>query len=57
MKTVIVSRCGGDDFVEWPCRCGCGKLVTTKLNKYVDIKHYGKASSELNKLKKLEKKK
>lgn len=32
---------GIDRFIEYSCRCGCGKIIKLKLKKYASTKCYG----------------
>lgn len=56
MITVPLIEEGIDRFIEYPCRCGCGKLIKLKLKKYASTKCYGVQLSRDNQKRKKEKK-
>lgn len=51
-KTVQIRELDQIEFIETPCKCGCGELVRTELRKYLSTSHYAKHLSEKNQLKK-----
>lgn len=53
MRTVEIKSNKRGDYVETICKCGCGLIIRTKLQKYISLEHYGKAISEMNKQKRL----
>ena len=42
-----------EEFVETPCKCGCGMMVRTSIQPYLSHAHYGKHLSQKNKAKRL----
>ncbi len=43
MRTLVIIQKGRDEFVEVPCKCGCGQVIQVKLPKYKSIKCYAKS--------------
>lgn len=38
--TLEIIMIGDERFIEYPCRCGCGKMIKMKLHKYSSTKCY-----------------
>lgn len=41
------------EFIETPCKCGCGMMVRTLIQPYLSHAHYGTHLSQKNRAKKL----
>lgn len=43
MKTVEIKSAITFEFIEIPCKCGCGKIIQVKLPKFFSTKCYAKS--------------